>query len=422
MGLGLGLGLAIGRAGGGLPPALRPSLAYRFTDGTLTPWAGSEAISFTRSGSVSTRWNPSGFIETIGANLPRFDYDRSTLAPRGLLVEEQRTNIVLQSPNLDNTSSPWQNNTSFTITAKTSVISGYTAYSHQGLGLGSSGRTQNTTLTASTTYTLSAIIEEETALQFAWGLFDNTAGAFRGLALFTWSTGLITTGAGTIISSAVVNLGTGPNGGRLRRLSATIANGANTNIGVFVYPNGTGMVTTKTIVHHVQLEAGTFPTSVIPTAGAQVTRTADIPTATVGAFPAGALYASWAIPFDTGAVASVAALNAGSDTDLIQLYMSASDQAKGRIISGGSTQADLGDIVLPYGTIIKSALAWRTNDVAYAQGGSVTATDTSATIPTVTTLRVGHSGSGTAFLNGWVRELRLYGSRISDTQLEGITA
>lgn len=53
-------------------------------------------ITFTRSSSA-TRVNASGLIESVAANQPRFDYDPVTRAIKGLLIEEQRTNELLNS-------------------------------------------------------------------------------------------------------------------------------------------------------------------------------------------------------------------------------------------------------------------------------------------------------------------------------------
>jgi len=53
-------------------------------------------ITFTR-GSIGTFVNKNGLIETAPANVPRFDYDPISGECRGLLIEEQRTNLVTNS-------------------------------------------------------------------------------------------------------------------------------------------------------------------------------------------------------------------------------------------------------------------------------------------------------------------------------------
>ena len=53
-------------------------------------------ITFSR-GSIGTRVNKNGLIETIPANQPRFDYDPISGECKGLLIEESRTNLLTSS-------------------------------------------------------------------------------------------------------------------------------------------------------------------------------------------------------------------------------------------------------------------------------------------------------------------------------------
>jgi hypothetical protein len=98
-----------------------PRLALDFTTGSLDP-----RVTVTRALDTATRVNSSGFIEGINANLPRFDYDPVTLAPKGLLIEEARTNILLYSNDFRDTATagstrPWvYDNTTITTGAAVS--------------------------------------------------------------------------------------------------------------------------------------------------------------------------------------------------------------------------------------------------------------------------------------------------------------
>jgi hypothetical protein len=69
-----------------------PRMALDFTTGVLD-----SRVTITRALNTATRINSSGLIEGVNANLPRFDYDPTTLAPKGLLIEETRTNLFLNS-------------------------------------------------------------------------------------------------------------------------------------------------------------------------------------------------------------------------------------------------------------------------------------------------------------------------------------
>jgi hypothetical protein len=69
-----------------------PRLALDFTTAALDP-----RVTFTRTGNTATVTNSSGVIVDINADLPRFDFDPVTLVCRGLLIEESRTNVLLNS-------------------------------------------------------------------------------------------------------------------------------------------------------------------------------------------------------------------------------------------------------------------------------------------------------------------------------------
>ena len=64
------------------------------TPGTLDP-----TITFSRA-STATYTDSTGTIQTAAINAPRWDYDRVTLALKGLLLEDTRTNVLLNSATL----------------------------------------------------------------------------------------------------------------------------------------------------------------------------------------------------------------------------------------------------------------------------------------------------------------------------------
>ena len=82
-----------------------PSMALDFTTASLD-----SRVTFTRSGNTATVVNSSGLIATINANLPRFDFDPVTLACKGLLIEEARTNLLTYSNDFSN--AIWNKNSS----------------------------------------------------------------------------------------------------------------------------------------------------------------------------------------------------------------------------------------------------------------------------------------------------------------------
>jgi len=93
-----------------------PRMALDFTTGVLD-----SRVTISRALNTATRTNSSGVIEIVNANLPRFDYNPVTLAARGLLIEETRTNLFLNSL-INGTSLSTQ---SVTVTAVSHTISFY---------------------------------------------------------------------------------------------------------------------------------------------------------------------------------------------------------------------------------------------------------------------------------------------------------
>ena len=113
------------------PAADEPSLLLDFStldtvfvrgpgDTQLRPRAFSPFVTFERT-STATRINAAGQIESVATGVPRLDHDPVTLQPLGLLIEGQRTNLLLNS-SIDGTPLPSQ---SVTVTASVRTLSFY---------------------------------------------------------------------------------------------------------------------------------------------------------------------------------------------------------------------------------------------------------------------------------------------------------
>jgi hypothetical protein len=85
-----------------------PSLDLRFADNKslVDAVTGASLVTFTRASS-GTFVNSAGVLQTATTNEPRFDHNPTTGESLGLLVEEARTNLVLQSEDFSTT---WTNN------------------------------------------------------------------------------------------------------------------------------------------------------------------------------------------------------------------------------------------------------------------------------------------------------------------------
>ena len=367
-------------------------------------------ITFTR-GSTATRVNASGLIETVASGAPRFDYDPVSLLPKGLLIEEQRTNIALQSGSA--AASPWSNYTSGS--GVTPVVTANYGPSPDGgtnaariqLDCGStasgsnrSGRQQAVATSLGVAYAVSFWIKATSAGEVGKQL-RVTAGSLAA-----------TTTTLPAEWTRIVLTGTDPVG----------------NMQLLFETRGT-VTTNQTadfLLWGLQVEAGAFATSYIPTVASQVTRSADVASMT------GASFSSWFNAVEGAFIveADQYAVNAGDkyavhvdDATANNRYIIGTNGTASALyaIAGGANQA-----VFSIGTAVANALnrialGYKANDFAGCLNGSSVGTDALGTLPAVTTLRLGCNTGGAGYLNGHIRRLRYYNVRLPNTVLRALT-
>jgi len=66
----------------------------------LTSFLGASGGTFSRA-SIGTYFDSSGVLQTTPSGTPRFDHDPVTHAPKGILIEETRTNLIKRSSEFD---------------------------------------------------------------------------------------------------------------------------------------------------------------------------------------------------------------------------------------------------------------------------------------------------------------------------------
>jgi hypothetical protein len=172
----------------------------------------------------------------------------------------------------------------------------------------------------------------------------------------------------------------------------------------------------------MQAEVGAFATSVIPITGAsQVTRAADQCAIVAPNF------ASW---FNPSEGTFVAELDYFGGTQARVLATGALS-AGAYVALGVGTQsnngtgwfaAGLNDGVVAVNTAVKKAIAFNTSGSfsSVLNGGAVTSSSASDYTGTSTLLNIG--SNGVTYLNGHIRSIRYYPTRLTNAQLQALTA
>jgi hypothetical protein len=371
-----------------------PRMALDFTTGVLDP-----RVTVTRLLNTATRVNSSGLIETVNANLPRFDYDPVTLAPKGLLIEESRTNVIPASSDFNN---------GFWLKLGVSVTSDVIV-------------APDGTLTGDRVVGATGTAFSANVLRFNSGL---TAGGASNVA----SAYVIADGAttmqmyfrdgvnGNVYSTPVISLTAG-----WQRITLSIPSA---NIGILFFGNSNGNFG----LWGAQLEAGAFATSYIPTTTLAVLRNADAVTMT------GTNFSDWynasqstlmaeASTFSNAATDKfVANINNNGFPNRILMNFTATNNFSASLVSNSVTQVSGSNgVSAALNTPIKMCFATKLDSFAFSQSGVSPTTDNLGVMPvTVDRLWIG-SAFTTAFLNGHMRQIKYWPQRLIDAETQAFS-
>jgi hypothetical protein len=355
---------------------------------------------------------------------PRFDYDPVTLQPRGLLIEEARTNLLTYSEQFDNAA--WATKTNITITpnAGTSPTGAPTAdLVDDGTAAGAQHKLFGAPYTFSATaYTYSVYAKYNSMQWFQLLITDGTTNFYANFDVLNGAVGSKQASTTSTITSV---------GGGWYRCTMTMTTAATTGnyqIGFLdidrasfapTYAGANRLI----LIWGAQLEAGAFATSYIPTIASTVTRSADVATIT------GSLFSQWYNQSEGGFIVeadtvqsvdpSATAASDGTLNNRIQLFFGAASHLFVRV--GGVTQADLDAGSITLNTPAKLAAAYKLNDFAASLNGGAAVTDTSGSLPTADRLSIGTNPSAAAQLNGHIRSIRYVPVRAADFQLQQVT-
>ena len=362
-------------------------------------------------------------------NEPRIEYD-ATGAVKGLLIEEARTNLY---PNSSDTSA----NSSFGIT-KTSdsavspdgtttadLITPDTSYPRHLFQYSSSYSAGNG---STETYSFYAKSNGYNLIEVSQ---RNQGGGT--VTKFDLSAVTATTTGGTEIFKSIEDVGNG----WYRCSAAHITSSVRPYPAVeFLDTDGSqGFVPDGTSGIYFwghQLEAGAFPSSYIPTSSSTATRAADVATIPTSAFGynqkvGSVLFEGKVIKANIGTTIDrrIVEIIDGTTTNFISVYQDVSVDQNLRIANQDagvlSVNADTG-YTLSDAQTFKVAIGIKLNNFAVSVDGGAVVTDTTGTVSnTLSQIDIGKLGGGTQYLNGYIKSIKYYPRRLTNTQLQELT-
>ena len=385
------------------PPGATLDLSF-MTPGTLDP-----RITFTRA-STGTYFDSTGTMQTAAVNQPRWDYDPMTLQLRGLLLEDARTNLWLQSADANNAAWAKSGNLPVTIANQTTAPDGTLT----------AARVQFQAVSAASFSTLSQTIAA-TVNPYTFSVW--LKGSVGGETVY-----IMTTANAVLYYSTACVLTTA-----WRRFTVTTPNlTAASWFWQIGYDRRDATQTTTpgctVFVWGAQVELGAFPTSFIPTTAAAVTRAIDsclIPPANMSpwfASPGG----SWFAEFDYFAPApnnSRVLAEGDSFSSTTNLFLQSSTilgQYNGVTAMNGTTTTSPN-------TIVKAASAWSASVAKLCANGGVVNTSAALTTgyPGLVTFGLGimaiSPGGGTGVTSGHIRRVTYWPRALSDTEMQQVT-
>ena len=383
---------------------------------------------FTRSSSA-TRVNKDGLIEVVGSDEPRVDYLNN--ADGHLLLEPSRTNLVTYSE--DFTQWTKQSITDSEINLVSNSLTGSIDASElEDTSTSNYARlTLNTTTLASTAYRFSCFVKKTTGVQTSCPAFQLEIGHdYLVLNTTTGETKTDALDAGNTNYSDINVIDFNSEWWKLEMTATSVG----TSTRVAIYPAFTGTFGSSAsssnignvTIYGIQVEQGSYATSYIPTSGSSVTRAAeassqDVPTSVINSTQ-GTMYFEGSSSESNISYIYFLSLSDGTLNNRLEIRQSAAVlQFLWRV--GGVYQNAISKSGIDITTNFKMAVRYSSTDIVMYYNGEKVDTITSPTLYSANTLdRIAFDeGDGGRDLTGTVKDVRLYDTPLTDSELQALT-
>jgi len=370
---------------------------------------------------ASTKYvvDENGDLSQVAANTPAFEYNADGTY-KGMLVEDQRENICLQSEDFSTT---WDafSNASITTNQGAAPDGNTTADELTRTAVSSPNtraRQQNITVSNATIYTASVFLKNVDCNGGTTIAFRVTGGTlFR--AIIDWSTNTIANDAGTTTQKLIAY----PN--NWYRASVTFTtDGTDGNFEIDLDRNNDSELT-SILLWGAQLEVGENASSYIPTTTTSVTRNADdiskTSASTYVGQTAGTVYIEARID-NIITNASIISVSDGTNDNIVRIRFNSS--ADMRMYVNAGTTSIINNVETIVSGTYKFAVVYSGSDTrVYRNGVQLDSSTTSLTFTSsVDEIDIGQSFAGTGQSNNWIRAFAFYKRALTDTEAIALTS
>ena len=397
-------------------------LAYNDENGNFKPLP----FDFSR-GSIATRVNQQGLIETVGANNARVDYLDN--ANGALKLEPTRTNLITYSEDY----SQWST-TSSSVIANSAISPDGTQNAYKFIDTTSNSfhylKHPATSAQPSTNYTASYFVKAD-GINF-FQIVGSTGSEGAGYVNFDLING--TVGDSDSITGSIKDCGNGwfrcigtnvstATASEIRLLPFLITSTSSPRAESYI-GDGSGI-----FIFGAQLEQGSYATSYIPTQGAAQTRLRDLSDTenlshVIGQTEGVIFYDAILVhkSTDTSEDLFELSIDDGSNQNIFFINNYNNTLIVG-FNNGGSNQFYSNSYNPTEGARYKLAFAYKQNDFALYINGNQIATDSSGTVPAMNQITFGNYYNNQFNLSNIVKvnNLKFYNTRLSNSELATLT-
>ena len=374
------------------------ALAYNDENNNFKPLP----FDFTRASSATTL-NRQGLIETVPSGKPRIDFLNNTSGH--LLLEPSRTNYSIYSQD----TSTWT----------------YTEFGGGSAGTITTGKTDmfGGTNAVQVDFPSNA---ENVSVRFGHTSSSISSGSAQ--------TSLYIKLVGSTTPDKILRFRTGGDvedftvsGDSFVRYTKTHTKGINEAFNLKIRPSdGTSSGGFSIIICHPQEEAGSYATSYIPTEGSSVTRVAeaanDAGNSTVFNNSEGVFYAEISALADDLTFRRLTISNNSYSNTIDILITNITNQIRVLIRDNNVTTSQMSHTVSNIVEFNKVAIKYKSGDSSlWINGSNVGNISDTFTLPTLTDLSFDR-GDGTSNFYGKVKDLKVYNTALTDTELQNLTS